>query len=60
MENGAFAPKEQMLQFPFIFEHMIFQRYLKALLWSKRLKGIRYVVSMIRSTMYGSDSKVCL
>ena len=38
MENGAFAPKEQMLHFPYIFKYMIFQRSQKALLWSKGLK----------------------
>ena len=38
MENGAFAPKEQMLHFPFYFQYMIFQRHQKALIWSKGLK----------------------
>ena len=32
MENGAFAPKEQMLHFPLC---IIFQRRQKVLLWSK-------------------------
>ena len=34
MENGAFAPKEQMLHFLYYF-HMIFQRRQKALLWRR-------------------------
>ena len=42
MENGAFAPKEQMLHFRsillFFFKYMIFPRRQKALLWSKGLK----------------------
>ena len=39
MENGEFAPKEQMLHFQYyIFKYMIFQRRQKALLWSRGLK----------------------
>ena len=37
MENGAFAPKEQMLHFHNTFKDMIFQRCQKALLWGKGL-----------------------
>ena len=37
MENGAFAPKEQMLHFHNIFQYMIFRRRQKVLLWSKGL-----------------------
>ena len=40
LENGAFAPKEQMLHFPEYFKYMTFQRRQKALLWSKRLRTI--------------------
>ena len=40
MENGAFAPKEQMLHFHNIFKYMIFQRPEKALSWSKGLIGV--------------------
>ena len=35
MENGAFAPKQQMLHFPQYFQ---IQRHHKALLWSKVFK----------------------
>ena len=35
MENGAFAPKEQMLHFPYFFQ---IRDISKALLWSKGLK----------------------
>ena len=35
MENGAFAPKEQMLHF-----RIIFLRRQKVLLWSNRVKGL--------------------
>ena len=39
MENGAFAPKEQMLHFPkyMFFGMLIFQRRQEALLWNKGL-----------------------
>ena len=39
MENGAFAPKEQMLHFDNIFKIMTFQRRQKALLWNKGLNS---------------------
>ena len=43
MENGAFAPKEQMLHFPDYFQiHDIS----KALLWSKGLKY--FLISLVR------------
>ena len=38
MENGAFAPKEQMLNLDNIFKYMIFQRLQKASVWSKGIK----------------------
>ena len=30
MENGAFAPFEQMLHFPYFFKYLVFQRPQKA------------------------------
>ena len=40
MENGAFAPVEQMLHFPYYFQiYDIFQRRQKGLLWRKGLKA---------------------
>ena len=41
IENGAFAPKEQMLHFHNIFQNMIFQRPLMGLLCSKGLNRPR-------------------
>ena len=38
LENGAFAPKEQMRHFPYFIKYMIFQRCQKALSWGKGLK----------------------
>ena len=37
MENEAFAPKEQMLHFPYFFQIHDIQRHQKVLLWSKGL-----------------------
>ena len=37
IENGAFAPMEQMLDFHDIFKYIVFQRCQKALLWNKGL-----------------------
>ena len=37
MENGAFSPKKQMLNFHDIFKYMIFQRRQNVSLWSKGL-----------------------
>ena len=39
MENGTFAPMEQML-FHNIFKYVVFQRRQKALLWSKGLSSV--------------------
>ena len=58
MVNGVFAPKEQMLHFPYyfqiqkskcsifhnIFKYMIFQRRQKALLWSKGLRSFGHSI----------------
>ena len=44
MENGAFAPKEQMLIFHNIFKYMIFRRHQNALLWGKSLSVFPQVV----------------
>ena len=38
MENGAFAPKEQMLHFPYFQIHDISKASKRVLLWSKGLK----------------------
>ena len=43
MENGAFAPKKQMLHFPNIFKNVIFHRGQKELIWSKGLRQILYI-----------------
>ena len=45
MENGAFAPKEQLQKskcsiFHNIFKYVIFQRRQKALMWSKVLSSL--------------------
>ena len=37
MENGAFAPQEQMFHLYNILENLIFQRRHKGLVWSTRL-----------------------
>ena len=43
MENGAFAPLEQMLNFHNIFKYVVFQRRQKALSWSKGLNMMLHV-----------------
>ena len=52
MENGAFAPKEQMLLFHNIFKYMI-QRRQKMLLWSKGLSIHIQISSEARGLMFG-------
>ena len=54
MENGAFAPKEQMLHFPSHFQiHDIFQS-VNALLWSKGLSqhSIVHFHSLLKVKFY--------
>ena len=48
MENGAFAPKEQMLHFHNFFKYMIFRSPQKALLWSKGLTEAFVISTKIR------------
>ena len=48
MDNGAFAPKEQMLHFPYHFQ--IHVRYFKGVIMEKRaLKGYSYAKFLERS-----------
>ena len=39
MENGTFAPREQMFHFHKILKNLTFQRRPKALVWSKGLSS---------------------
>ena len=48
MENGAFAPKEQMLHFPQYFQICDIQRRQNALLWIKGLIWMMIIVVLLK------------
>ena len=60
MENEAFAPKEQMLDFHNIFKYIVFQRCQKALSWSKGSK-VNLVKTKIPLDINSTDTRfICI